>query len=168
MRNLLEPQASLSPLTPSRPSLHPSLPYLLPSLPYQTPSPPPTSLRLSCDFITEFKFSGINRPFLFSYISFPLFTYPSASFPFFPSVSSLASWPFLFAFHRKAMLYGRYIENRVILNNGNIDLFFFLSGGSIINLKVLRVWKKVFDLFVNKKIILISFTIMVSMTFSVK
>ena len=33
----------------------------------------------SRDFITKFKFGGMNRSFPFSYISFPLFTFPSAS-----------------------------------------------------------------------------------------
>ena len=68
LRNLLEPQASF-PL-PTLPPLFPSLPYLPFSLSF-TPS--------FRDFITKSKFGGINRPFLFAYISFPPFTFPSAS-----------------------------------------------------------------------------------------
>ena len=39
----------------------------------------PTITLSSCDFNTKLKFGGINRLFFFSYISFTLFTIPSAS-----------------------------------------------------------------------------------------
>ena len=62
MRNLLETQVSLSPLTPSLSSL---LLILRPSLPLTTSSR---------DYITKFKFVGINRPF-------PLLCLPSPAHP---------------------------------------------------------------------------------------
>ena len=105
------------------PLINPTLPS---SLPYQTPQPPPTSLTPSSrDFITKFKFGGFNRPFLSSYIFFPLFTFPSAPFLFFSFCFFPGFLAIFIACHRKTMLYGQYIENRIILNDRNIDLIFF-------------------------------------------
>ena len=75
MRNLLEPRTSLSLPTHS---------FCFNSL------PSPTITHSSRDFITKFKFGVINRSFLFSYISFPLFTFSQRILMDFPSVSSLS------------------------------------------------------------------------------
>ena len=79
IENLLEPQASLSPLTFSLPTPFP------PSLPYQaithTSSPPPLSFssHLLLVISSQNAIGQICRPFPFSYICFTLFTFPSAS-----------------------------------------------------------------------------------------
>ena len=99
MRNLLEPQYSLTP------SIH--LPTLLPT-PHPTP-PPLLSLPLtpsSRNFITKFKLVGINRHFLF-YIFFTLFTFTSTSYWIYLLISSLTSLPFLSLCHRITTTKGR-------------------------------------------------------------
>ena len=89
IENLLGSQTSLFPLTPSLTTLSsPSLPYH-PNLP---PTPPlhhfPFPSHLLLVISSQNAIGGINHPFLCSFISFTLFTFPSASY-----------WMFLLLLH---------------------------------------------------------------------